>query len=75
MTKEEKNFDEALKELEGIVNRLEEGDVPLEEALDKFQEGIGLSRSLKKKLKNAEESLTKIVSNDGQEEVFENDER
>lgn len=74
MAKKEKNFDEALKDLEQIVNRLEEGDIPLEEALDKFQEGIGLSRTLKKKLQDAEDTLAKIVTADGQEELFESEE-
>lgn len=74
MTKEEKKFDESLKELEEIVEKLEQGDIPLEEALDKFQEGIGLSRDLKKKLKNAEDTLAKIVTEDGSEEIFEKDE-
>lgn len=74
MTKEEKKFDESLKELEEIVGKLEQGDIPLEEALDKFQEGISLSRDLKKKLKDAEDTLAKIVTEDGTEEVFEKDE-
>lgn len=74
MTKSEKNFDESLKELEEIVEKLEEGDIPLEESLDKFQEGIGLSRTLKKKLKDAEDTLAKIVTEDGNEELFEAEE-
>lgn len=74
MTKEEKKFDESLKELEEIVEKLEQGDIPLEEALDKFQEGISLSRNLKNKLQNAEDMLAKIVTEDGNEEVFEKDE-
>lgn len=74
MTKKEKPFDESLKELEEIVEKLEQGDIPLEEALDKFQEGISLSRDLKKKLKNAEDTLAKIVTEDGSEEVFGKDE-
>lgn len=74
MATEEKKFDESLKELEEIVGKLEQGDIPLEEALDKFQEGISLSRDLKKKLKNAEDTLAKIVTEDGTEEVFEKEE-
>ncbi|MDN6196106.1 MAG: exodeoxyribonuclease VII small subunit [Atopostipes suicloacalis] len=74
MTKNEKKFEQSLKDLEEIVDKLEEGDIPLEEALDKFQEGIDLSRSLKKKLKNAEDTLAKIVTEDGNEELFESEE-
>lgn len=71
MAKEEKTFDESLEDLEKIVEKLEQGDVPLEEALDKFQEGITLSRSLKTTLQDAEESLAKIVTETGDEELFE----
>lgn len=71
MTKEEKNFDDSLKELEDIVANLEQGDVPLEEALDQFQEGIKISRSLKKTLNDADQLLTKIVDEEGNEAVFE----
>ena len=74
MTEKEKSFDDSLKELEEIVNRLEEGDIPLEEALDKFQEGINLSRTLKSKLKDAEDTLAKIVTEDGSEELIETEE-
>ena len=72
MSEKEKTFDESLIKLEKIVTQLEQGDVPLEEALDKFQEGISLSRELKQTLQNAEETLAKIVTADGSEEVFEN---
>lgn len=71
MAEQEKTFDKSLAELEKIVEKLEQGDVPLEEALDKFQEGITLSRKLKKTLQDAEESLAKIVTENGDEEIFE----
>lgn len=71
MAEKEKSFDTSLIELEKIVEQLEQGDVPLEEALDKFQEGITLSRKLKKTLQDAEESLAKIVTENGDEEIFE----
>ena len=71
MAEQEQTFDKSLNELEKIVEQLEQGDVPLEEALDKFQEGITLSRKLKKTLQDAEESLAKIVTENGDEEIFE----
>lgn len=71
MTNKDKTFDESLMELEKIVTKLEQGDVPLEEALDKFQEGITLSRSLKKTLQDAEQTLAKVVTEEGNEEIFE----
>ncbi len=73
MSKKEKTFDESLTELEKIVQQLEQGDTPLEEALDKFQEGITLSRDLKKTLQNAEETLAKVVTEEGNEELLESD--
>jgi exodeoxyribonuclease VII small subunit len=74
MAEQEKTFDESLNELEKIVEKLEQGDVPLEEALDKFQEGITLSRELKKTLQEAEETLAKVVTENGDEEIFEESE-
>ena len=71
MTEKEKTFDESLVDLEEIVKKLEQGDIPLEEALDKFQEGITLSRELKKTLQEAEKTLAKVVTEEGNEELLE----
>lgn len=67
MSQEEKTFDQSLQELEAIVETLEQGDVPLEEALEQFQQGIQLSQRLKTQLNDAEKFLKKIVDTDGQE--------
>lgn len=67
MSQEEKTFDQSLQELEAIVETLEQGDVPLEEALEQFQQGIQLSQRLKMQLNDAEKFLKKIVDADGQE--------
>lgn len=67
----EKTFDEAMKELETIVTKLEQGDVPLEEALDQFQEGIKLSRYCKSIVEDAEKKVTKMVNENGNEEILE----
>lgn len=71
MSKKEITFDQALAELEAVVSKLEQGDVPLEEALDQFQEGIKLSRYLKKTLQEAESTMTKVIDENGNEEPFE----
>lgn len=42
------NFEEQLNELQEIVNKLESGNVPLEDALSEFQAGVKLSRELEK---------------------------
>ena len=47
-------FEEQLKELETIVERLERGDLPLEQSLALFEKGVGLSDSCKKELDTAE---------------------
>jgi len=67
----EKTFDEAMKELETIVMKLEQGDVPLEEALDQFQEGIKLSRYCKSIVTDAEKTVTRMINENGTEEILE----
>ena len=67
MSKETKTFEENLAELEEVVTRLEQGDVALEEALSEFQKGMQLSKSLQKTLKEAEETLVKVMQADGTE--------
>ncbi|SFH78773.1 exodeoxyribonuclease VII small subunit [Pisciglobus halotolerans] len=69
----ELKFEEAMQQLEQIVARLEQGDVPLEEALEQFQKGVQLSKFCKDKLENAEKTLTKIVDENGEETVFQNE--
>lgn len=71
---EEMSFEEAVKELETIVQQLEQGNVPLEESLESFQRGIKLSEYCKQKLQNAEETVTKIANKDGEEVDFQWDE-
>lgn len=50
-------FEDALNKLEKIVARLEEGDIPLEESLKLFEEGIRLSRFCNQKLDEAEKKV------------------
>ena len=51
---EEVKFEEALKQLEAIVSRLEIGDLSLEEALSIFEEGIRLTKLCSQRLSEAE---------------------
>ena len=67
MSKVTKTFEENLVELEAVVTKLEQGDVALEEALSEFQKGMKLSKSLQKTLKEAEETLVKVMQADGTE--------
>ncbi|HEP1831745.1 TPA: exodeoxyribonuclease VII small subunit [Streptococcus suis] len=67
MSKKIKTFEENLAELEGIVTKLERGDVALEEALAEFQKGMVLSKDLQKTLAEAEKTLVKVMQADGSE--------
>ncbi|HEL1639812.1 TPA: exodeoxyribonuclease VII small subunit [Streptococcus suis] len=67
MSKQTKTFEENLAELEGIVTKLERGDVALEEALAEFQKGMVLSKDLQKTLAEAEKTLVKVMQTDGSE--------
>ncbi|MEQ2526124.1 exodeoxyribonuclease VII small subunit [Robertmurraya yapensis] len=64
------SFEEAMKKLEDIVERLEEGDVPLEEAISIYRQGMELSKLCHDKLKDVEEQLTQILTEDGKKEDF-----
>ena len=67
MSKQTKTFEENLAELEGIVTKLERGDVALEVALAEFQKGMVLSKDLQKTLAEAEKTLVKVMQADGSE--------
>ncbi|RXK63057.1 exodeoxyribonuclease VII small subunit [Enterococcus faecalis] len=74
MPAKEKTFEESLNALEEIVQRLERGDVPLEEALAAFQEGMTLSKQCQDTLEKAEKTLTKMMTENNEEIVFEESE-
>jgi len=61
----EKQFEDAMKELEDIVKRLESGDLSLEESLKIFEEGIALSRYCFKKLEEAEKRVSILIKDEG----------
>lgn len=67
MPRKKKTFEDNLKDLEAIVTRLENGDVPLEEAIEQFQKGMALSKELQKTLQDAEKTLVKVMQPDGSE--------
>ncbi|HBE82162.1 MAG: exodeoxyribonuclease VII small subunit [Blastocatellia bacterium] len=68
-----KTFEESLDQLEAIVKKLEDGDMPLEESLELFEKGIKLSRDCRERLMKAErriEVLMKDANGDiGLEEI------
>lgn len=67
MPSKTQTFEENLQALETIVARLESGEVPLEEAISQFQEGMKLSKDLQKTLAAAEKTLVKVMQADGSE--------
>jgi exodeoxyribonuclease VII small subunit len=62
--KKEKSFEEVLRELEEIVNRLEQGDLPLEESLQLFEQGVRLSRACHGKLDEAQKRLEILLKDE-----------
>lgn len=54
-------FEEKLAELELVVESLERGDLPLEEALALFERGVGLTRELSRQLDDVERKLEVLV--------------
>ena len=63
----EKKFEENLADLEAIVQKLESGQVPLEEAISEFQKGMKLSKDLQETLDQADKTLVKVMHADGSE--------
>ena len=63
----EKKFEENLADLEAIVQKLESGQVPLEEAISEFQKGMKLSKDLQETLDQAEKTMVKVMQADGSE--------
>ncbi|AUD78106.1 exodeoxyribonuclease VII small subunit [Kangiella profundi] len=66
------NFESQLQELETIVEQLESGELPLDEALKVFEKGVKLSRQCQQLLADAEQKVTVLMDN--QEQAFEVDE-
>ncbi len=62
MSKKNATFEEKMARLEQIVRTMEKGDVPLEESLKLFQEGTALVNDCGKLLSDAEQQVTKIVT-------------
>ncbi|MBY6190294.1 exodeoxyribonuclease VII small subunit [Microbulbifer agarilyticus] len=59
-------FESALEELEQLVERLESGDLPLDEALADFERGVKLTRECQQKLASAEQKVKILMEENGQ---------
>ncbi|MCP1125096.1 exodeoxyribonuclease VII small subunit [Bacillus sp. AFS018417] len=64
------SFEEAIAKLEQIVSKLEQGDVPLEEAISYFKEGMELSKLCDDKLKDVQDQMAVILGENGELRPF-----
>ncbi|OZU90010.1 exodeoxyribonuclease VII small subunit [Virgibacillus indicus] len=64
-------FEQAMEQLEKVVEKLEGGDVPLEKAINYYQEGMNLSKICNDKLTNVQAKMTQIINDRGEMEPFE----
>ena len=71
-----KSFEEQMENLEKIVGELEKGDLNLDDSVEKFEEGIKISKECNKILQEAEKKITMLVNDNGEtkEENFETEE-
>ena len=68
--KKELKFDEALAEFEGIIRKLEAGNLPLEEAIELYKQGMTLSANCHAKLQKIEAEVVKLVDASGNVSEF-----
>ena len=59
--KENKNFEDMMKDLEQIAKDLESGDLSLDESVKKFEEGMEISKACSKILEDAEKKITILI--------------
>jgi exodeoxyribonuclease VII small subunit len=57
----QKTFEQSLKQLERIVQELEDGDLPLEKAIKKFEEGVQLTKFCSQKLDETEKKISILL--------------
>ena len=62
------NLEKTLADLEALVEELESGDLPLEKAMKKFEDGIKLTRACQTALKDAEQKVEILVQSAGGDE-------
>ena len=65
------DLEKSLENLEAIVEELESGDLPLEKAMQKFEEGVKLTRSCQSALRDAEQKVEILLKSAGREESLE----
>ena len=63
-------FETALAELENLVGQLEQGELTLEDSLQRFERGIALVRSCRNTLREAEQKVEQLIERNGQLEAM-----
>ncbi|MBQ7140569.1 MAG: exodeoxyribonuclease VII small subunit [Bacilli bacterium] len=70
MEEKGKTFEQKIKELELIVSQLESGNVDLDDAINKYTSAMQIAKECSEKLKNAEEQINKVLTENGTLEDF-----
>ncbi|MBK3494038.1 exodeoxyribonuclease VII small subunit [Viridibacillus sp. YIM B01967] len=70
MAEKKQSFAKSIEQLEEIVHQLEQGEVPLEDAIDLYKKGMKLSQFCHDQLQNAEQQLISIMDENGDEKPF-----
>ena len=70
-----KDFEKSLKQLEDIVQRMENGDLGLEESLQQFEQGIKLAKSCQNALSSAELKVNQLIEQNGLQQTIPFDEQ
>ena len=63
------NFEKALQELEGLVEKMETGNLSLEESLKNFERGVALTRQCQQALAEAEQKVQILLSRNGKDKL------
>ena len=63
---EKRSFEENMEKLENIVKELEEGNLDLEKSVEKFEEGMKISKTCNEMLEDAEKKISILLENDGE---------
>ena len=70
MAEKKQKFEDKITELEAIINELENGNIPLEDSIDKYTKAMKLVKECDEELKSVEEKVNKIVLENGTLEEF-----
>lgn len=67
------NFEQSIDKLSQIVEQMEKGDLPLEQALKQFESGIKITRECQTALKSAQQKVEQLIEKNGNTEIGEYD--